>query len=52
MSNEQAREIFNKAIANETDADRIAKIEICREYFTNTKFREALQDHLWNNRAA
>lgn len=52
MTNEAAREIFNQVIANQTDADKIANLEICREYFTNPNFRKALEDHVWesNNR--
>lgn len=49
MTTEQAREIFNQAIAKTTDADKIANIEICREYFTNPTFAKALADHLWEN---
>lgn len=50
MANEQAREVFNQVIANQTDADKIANLEICREYFTNPAFAKALADHLWENR--
>lgn len=48
MTNEQAKEVFNAAISNETHADKIANIEICREYFTNPDFRKALEDHVWS----
>jgi hypothetical protein len=48
MTNQQAREVFNQAIANTKDADAIAKIELCREYFTNPKFRKALADHVYS----
>jgi hypothetical protein len=47
MTNQQAREVFNQAIANTTDGDAIARIELAREYFTNPSFRKALEDHLW-----
>lgn len=47
MTCEQAREIFNQVIATTTDAAKIAKIELCREYLTNPAFRRALEDHLW-----
>lgn len=50
MTNEQAREVFNQAIRNTTDADAIANIELAREYFTNPTFRKALEDHIWENR--
>jgi hypothetical protein len=45
MNNEQAREIFNQAIAQTHDAEQIAKLELCREYFTNPAFRKALEDY-------
>jgi hypothetical protein len=47
MTNQAAREVFNQVIANLTDADQIAKIELAREYFTNPTFAKALADHLW-----
>lgn len=47
MTNEAAREIFNQAIANTTEADQIARIELCREYFTNPKFRKFVEDATW-----
>ena len=50
MTNQAAREVFNQVIANEADADKIARLEVCREYFTNPTFRKALQDRLWENR--
>ena len=52
MTNEQAREIFNAAIASETDSDRIAKVELMREYFCNETFRTVLHDHVWNVKQA
>jgi len=51
MTTNQAREIFNQAAANATDADAIARIELAREYFTNPTFRKALADHLWEKAA-
>lgn len=47
MTNEQAKEIFNAAIAKMTDPDQIARAEVAREYFTNQAFRKALQDRVW-----
>lgn len=44
MTNEQAKQIFNDAIANTTDGDAIANIEIVREFMTNPKFRKDLLD--------
>lgn len=46
MTNTEAREIFNKALANETNADRIAKVELLREYFTNPAFRAAMEEEV------
>lgn len=46
MTNQQAREIFDQAIANETDPDRIANVELMREYFTNPEFRVAMQNEV------
>ncbi len=50
MTNQAAREIFNQVIAKQTDADKIANLELCREYFTNPAFRKALENHLWETR--
>ena len=47
MTRNEARAIFNQAIENETDADRIAKIELLREYFTNPEFRQKLADYVY-----
>jgi hypothetical protein len=52
FTNEQAKEIFNAAIAKMTDPDQIAKAEVAREYFTNPDFRKALQDCLWERAPA
>ncbi len=46
MNSQQAREIFNAAIAGETDADRIAKVELLREFFCNPEFRAAMQQEV------
>jgi len=50
MTNQAAREVFNQVIANQTDADKIAKLELAREYLTNPAFRAALENHLWETR--
>lgn len=50
MSNQEARAQFDAAIANTTNPDQIAKLELAREYFTNPDFAQALADHLWNTR--
>lgn len=50
MNTVEARAEFNKARAAAEangDADRVARVELAREYFTNPKFRKALEDHLW-----
>lgn len=47
MTNEALRAIFNQAAAKAADADQLARVEICREYFTNPTFRKALENHLW-----
>lgn len=47
MTTNQARAIFNKAIASTTDADQIAKIELAREFFTNEAFRKAMSQKVW-----
>lgn len=52
MDKQQAREIFNAAIANETDADRIAKVELLREFFTNDTFRKQFSEYVFNLSAA
>ena len=48
MTTEQAKAIFNKAIESAKDADQIARIEICREYFTNPEFKKGLENYVWN----
>ncbi len=40
-------EIFNKMIELESDSDKKAKLEICREYFTNPEFKAALEQMTW-----
>lgn len=47
MTNTEARAYFDAAIARTTDPDAIARLELCREYFTNEAFRTALQDHVY-----
>ncbi len=44
-----ARDSAGNSCCMEADA---ANIELCREYFTNPTFRKALQNHLWETRAA
>lgn len=47
MTNTEVRAYFDAAIARTNDPDTIAKLEICREYFTNEEFRAALHDHVY-----
>jgi signal transduction histidine kinase len=47
MTNEQAKAIFNKAIETAKSADQVARLEVCREYFTNPDFRKKLEDYVW-----
>lgn len=48
MSNQEARAQFDAAIANTTDANQIAHLELAREYFTNPAFRAELEETTWN----
>jgi hypothetical protein len=48
MTNEQARDIFNQAIASTTNADQIARLEVVREFLTNPEFRKNLSDFVWS----
>ena len=43
---------INQEIANTTDADKIARLEVLREYFTNPEFRAKLEEVTFNNRKA
>lgn len=47
MTNTEARAYFDAAIALATNPDTIARLELCREYFTNEDFRSALHDHVY-----
>ena len=44
------REIFSQAIEKAETPERVAKLELVREYFTNEAFREWLQETTYNNR--
>lgn len=39
---------INTAIAAHTDPDKIARLEVAREYFTNPDFRKRLSDYSFN----
>ena len=47
MTTEAARAIFDAARDATTCPDARARIELCREYFTNPAFRKALVDYTW-----
>ena len=44
MTTEQIREIFNTVIENAKNSDKVANLELCREYFTNPDFKKFLED--------
>jgi hypothetical protein len=48
MTDQEAREIFQKAIEAQTDPDQKAKLEIAREWFTNPDFRKQLSDTVFD----
>ena len=48
MTDTEARKVFNQMIAESTDADQIAKLEVVREYFTNQDFRANLEQFSWD----
>lgn len=52
MTATEAREIFNSALVGETNPERIAKVELLREYFCNTEFKAALHDEVARINAA
>ena len=50
MTTTEIRAGFNQMIAAaqaKGDADAVARMEVCREYFTNPAFKAALQDEVW-----
>ena len=47
MTAAEFKATINNAIAEETDADTIAKMEIVREFFTNASFRRFVSDQSW-----
>jgi hypothetical protein len=40
----KVRAVFDKAISETKDPERVAKLELLREWYTNPKFRTALSD--------
>lgn len=47
MTSEQAREIFDRRIAEIDDPDKQDDLRLVREYFCNPLFRRALADLAW-----
>ena len=50
MTNQAIREGFNQMIsaaAAAGNADAVARMELASEFFTNTEFKAALQEHVW-----
>lgn len=46
MTTQEAREVFNKAAAAATTPEAVARIEICREYFTNPAFKAWMEGYV------
>ena len=51
MNKTEARAVFNKVIAGESNPDQVAKLELLREYFCNPEFKQALEDETWRRNA-
>ncbi len=47
MTNQDARAVFDAEIALSSNADRTAKLELLREYFTNPTFQKWLSEFVW-----
>lgn len=45
---ENIREEFDNVIAQVSDPQTVAELEICREYFTNPEFKANLEEFTWN----
>lgn len=46
MAPDEARAVFDAALAGETDPERIARVELAREFFCNPDFRAFARDHV------
>jgi hypothetical protein len=46
MTNQQAAEVFNNALIGETNPERIAQVEMMREYFCNPDFRAYMENEI------
>jgi len=52
MNSQQARECFNEmieAFKARGMADKVAEMEIAREYFTTPGFAKKMADYMWAN---
>ena len=47
MEKAEIRKNFDEIISRHTDPERIAALELAREYFTNQTFKSALSDMVW-----
>lgn len=45
MKKSELKKIFEEAISAEKDPGKVAQLEVLREYFTNKKFKENLQNY-------
>lgn len=50
LTADDARAFFDAAIAEESNPDTVAKLELAREYFTTPGFAERLADFCWEAR--
>ena len=53
FTSDDARKIFNAVIEEASirgEADRVAAIELAREYFCSPIMRKAIEDAVWSNR--
>jgi len=48
MTNDEARAIFDQIIARTYDPERIAKLELCREFFCSPGMRNTITEFVWN----
>ena len=48
MTAAEARQVFNQVIEQETDPDKVARLELLRNYFTDVNFRKSFEQLVWN----
>jgi hypothetical protein len=46
MNKQEAAEVFNNALIGETNPERIAQVEMMREYFCNPDFRAYMENEI------